>query len=426
MTGALLMFWLSAGFVAYVYAGYPAVLYLCAWRRHCGLRNADSHPTAHSPRRGGGCGFMINPPINPPSAVRDPQYSISIVIAARNEGPRLAARLDNLVGLEFAGRRQFIVVSDGSTDNTLEVLSRYAPAVEVVALPCGGKAVALNAGAARARHDIIVFADARQVFAPDALKALVEPFGDPSIGAVTGELLLDAESELFSNRRAHADRRGSRGTARAAGIDRRRAERRRALASTMTDGVGMYWHYEKHVRRLESAVGSVVGATGAIYAIRRHLWRPLPPNTILDDVLTPMRVVLSGYRVVFNERARAFDRVPIDAEAEARRKVRTLAGNYQLLLLEPRLLLPWRNPVWLQYVSHKLGRLGVPYALLTLFGASILLASTNVFYAMTLAGQVGFYLLAGYGAIIELQSRPQSGAAGPTVADTGNAAREVA
>ena len=134
MTGAAMMFWLSAGFVAYVYAGYPAALHVWAWWRR---------------RR-------------PQSAFRNPQYGVSIVIAARNEGARLAARLDNLFGLQFSGRRQVIVVSDGSTDNTLEVLARYSRAVDVVALPGGGKAVALNAGAACARHEIIVFADTRR------------------------------------------------------------------------------------------------------------------------------------------------------------------------------------------------------------------------------------------------------------------------
>src|SRR4029077_16507586 len=122
-----------------------------------------------------------------------------------------------------------------------------------------------------------------------------------------------------------------------------------------------------------------------------------------------MRVVLAGYRVVFNERARAFDRAAIDADAEARRKVRTLAGNYQILALEPSLLLPWRNPVWLQYVSHKLGRLAVPYALLAVFVASMVLATppapigtvswpalgAQLFYTAVLSGQVLLYLLAG-------------------------------
>jgi biofilm PGA synthesis N-glycosyltransferase PgaC len=390
------VFWLSAALVAYVYVGYPVLLYICALARHRGWRAAD-----------GGVNQF-----NPPAAIRTPQSGVSIIIAARNEGARLAARLDNLLGLDFpAAHRQIIVASDGSTDDTVEVLARYAPAVEAVVLPPGGKAVALNAAAERARFDILVFADARQVFAPDALKALVDPFSDPTIGAVSGELLLDAESALFENRRvAPADRRRGQTAAqhRAVAGDRRRMQRR-ALGSTITDGVGMYWRYEKHLRRLESAVASTVGATGAIYAVRRELWRPLPPDTILDDVLTPMRVVLGGHRVVFNERARAFDRAPVDADAEARRKVRTLAGNYQILALEPRLLLPWRNPIWLQYLSHKLGRLAVPYALLTLFGASILTAEASRFYQLALTAQVVFYLLAGYGAVIELRARRLGG-----------------
>ncbi len=393
-----MVFWLSAALVAYVYIGYPLLLYL--WSlvlpRHRRSRTGDSGIAPSSPQ----------------SASDNAQDGVSIIIAARNEGARLAARLENLFALDFpAASRQIIVASDGSTDDTVEVLARYAPAVEAVMLPPGGKATALNAAVERARFEILVFADARQVFAPDALKALVEPFTDPAIGGVSGELLLDAESELFGNRRtAQADRRSAQSAfqPRASSIERRQAQRR-ALRSTMTDGVGMYWRYEKHLRRLESAVGSAVGATGAIYAIRRRLWRPLPPDTILDDVLTPMRIVLGGHRVVFNERARAFDRVPIDADAEARRKVRTLAGNYQILALEPRLLLPWRNPIWLQYLSHKLGRLAVPYAMLILFASSILLADRHALYQLALALQVAFYLLAGYGAVIELRGRVQTG-----------------
>jgi biofilm PGA synthesis N-glycosyltransferase PgaC len=300
-----LAFWLSALFVAYVYVGYPLILCVWARVRHCGLRNAA-------------CG--INQ-FNPQSAIRNPQSGVSIVIAARDEGARLAARLDNLLNLDFpAHMRQVIVVSDGSTDDTVDVLAQYASTVEAVVLPPGGKALALNAGAALARFDILVFADARQLFARDALKALVEPFTDPSVGAVSGELLLDAESELFENRRTAAmDRRRVDGPLQPLAIERRRAERRRTEQSAISEGVGMYWRYEKSLRRLESAVGSMVGATGAIYAIRRELWRPLPPDTILDDVLTPMRVVLGGHRVVFTERARAFDRVADDASAEARR-----------------------------------------------------------------------------------------------------------
>jgi cellulose synthase/poly-beta-1,6-N-acetylglucosamine synthase-like glycosyltransferase len=285
----------------------------------------------------------------------------------------------------------------------------------------------LNVGVVRAASDIVVFADARQVFARDALRELVAPFADPRVGGVTGELLLDAES---SCRRSGRDRRAASHVSAAAAvglkadaadivrlkadatadgtdrIERRRGmERRRTLRSTIADGVGLYWTYEKQLRRCESAVDSTLGATGAIYAIRRSLWRPLPAGTILDDVLIPMRAVLAGCRVVFNERARAFDRAAPDADAEARRKIRTLAGNYQILALEPRLLSPFANRVWLQYVSHKLGRLAVPYALLTIFAASLALSAAHVFYQLALGAQVAFYLLAGCGALLELRGR---------------------
>jgi cellulose synthase/poly-beta-1,6-N-acetylglucosamine synthase-like glycosyltransferase len=164
---------------------------------------------------------------------------------------------------------------------------------------------------------------------------------------------------------------------------------------------------------MESTIGSTLGATGAIYALRRSLYRPLPDHTILDDVLAPMRAVLQGYRVVFNERAIAFDRTAADARAEHRRKVRTSAGNFQILALEPRLLVPVANPVWLQYVSHKLGRLLVPYALLGLFVANLALAGRHLFYAFALAAQCALYLLAAYGAWLNFLAVRRSRASEP-------------
>jgi poly-beta-1,6-N-acetyl-D-glucosamine synthase len=409
-----LVFWLSVALIAYVYVGYPLLL-------HGGVWIAD---------RGFTRGFG-NPRPNSQAAILNWHSGVSIVIAARNEASRLPARIDNLLSLDYpAAQRQIIVVSDGSTDDTLDVLARYRRFVDVLAVPPGGKALALNAGVAQARFDIVVFADARQVFAPDALRELVAPFADSGVGAVTGELRLDAESPC---RRSDRDRRSldRRASGRAGAIERRGDERRLTARSTIADGVGLYWKYEKQMRRLESRIGSTLGATGAIYAVRRALYQPLPADTILDDVLTPMRVVLAGYRVVFNDRARAFDRAAVDADAETRRKIRTLAGNYQILALEPALLLPWRNPVWAQYLSHKLGRLAVPYAILATFFSSIVLAarstepmSGRLFYALALAGQVLFFLLAGVGAILELSARRRE-SAGPVVAPSARAPQAV-
>jgi poly-beta-1,6-N-acetyl-D-glucosamine synthase len=386
-------FWLSCAFIAYVYVGYPALLWLIARLRG---RADRATPAAAAAAAADALDREFHPPV-------------SIIVAARNEGSQLPRRLDNLLRLDYPpARRQIIVVSDGSTDDTLAVLRRYSPAVDVVALSARGKAAALNAGVERARHGLLVFADARQSFASDTLTELTSPFRDPTVGAVSGELVMDGESagrRTVADRRATGDAHVTTPLSGTSDVRERRTgpDRRRTVTSTIADGIGLYWRYEKQIRRYESALGSMLGVTGAVYAMRRSLWKPLPADTILDDVLAPMRAVLAGYRVVFNERARAFDRVAPDADAESRRKVRTLAGNYQILWLEPRLLLPWRNPVWLQYLSHKIGRLLVPYALLTLFASSVVLAERAPIYAAALAGQCLFYVLAGYGAWLDVQ-----------------------
>jgi cellulose synthase/poly-beta-1,6-N-acetylglucosamine synthase-like glycosyltransferase len=333
------IFYLAALVILYVYVGYPAIL--AVWVKL-------------APRR------VRSAAITP---------SVSIMVAARNEGATLEARIANLLSLDYPRELvQVVVASDGSTDSTDAVLDRYADRVDVVRVPAGGKARALNAAVALARHDILVFADARQSFAPDALRALVAPFADPAIGCVSGELVLDCEVD--------------------------------GQSSAMGDGVGFYWKYEKWLRRHESTVASMLGVTGAIYALRRRLWRRLPPETILDDVLTPMRVALAGFRVVFEPRARAFDRVVGAARDEFRRKTRTLAGNFQLLAIEPRLLLPIANPLWFQFLSHKVGRLVVPYALCLLLLSSALLAGQSAIYTVAFAGQLVFYSLALYGAVL--------------------------
>jgi cellulose synthase/poly-beta-1,6-N-acetylglucosamine synthase-like glycosyltransferase len=342
------LFWLSVTVVLYVYVGYP--LLLAAW-----ARTVDRKPRAKEFEAG--------------------QWpSISIIVAARNEAHRLAARAKNLLDQDYPGPRQIIVVSDGSADEPRTALAPYLDQIQLIELPPGGKPVALNTGVLAARGDILVFADARQHFASGALRALVANFADPQVGGVTGELVLDCEMGA-------------------------------ATDSSIGDGVGLYWKYEKWLRRNESRVWSTLGATGAIYAMRRALWQPLPATSLLDDVLAPMRAVLGGSRIVYEERAIAFDRAAPDAAAESLRKTRTLAGNYQILAHEPRLLLPIVNPVWLQYVSHKIGRLLVPWTLVALLASSALLAAAAWFYMIVLAVQLAFYMLAAAGAWFKERER---------------------
>ena len=249
-----------------------------------------------------------------------------------------------------------------------------AQTVRLIEIPHGGKPLALNAGVAAARGEVLVFADARQRFAAGALTALVSNLNDPTVGGATGELLLDCEDGA-------------------------------AHDSSVGAGIGLYWKYEKWLRRNESRVWSTLGATGAIYALRRECWTPLPASALLDDVLAPMRAVLHGCRIVFDERAIAHDRASADAAAEARRKKRTLAGNYQILAQEPRLLLPVVNPVWLQYLSHKIGRLLVPWALVALLIASTQVAQRHPIYAAALAAQGVFYGAALAGALFPRSQR---------------------
>ena len=351
------LFWVSALAVAYVYAGYPALLAI--WARAAGrpVRRRPSFDKRNWP-------------------------AVSVIIAAHNEGARLPGRIANLLNQSYPGAVEIVVVSDGSTDGTAAAVARFERDVRYIEVPRGGKPLALNAGVAAASGSILVFADARQRFSADAILHLVSNFDDPEVGGVTGELVLDCEQDDQAVRQAQG-----------------RAD------STIGDGVGLYWKYEKWLRRHESLIRSTLGATGAIYALRRQLWRPLPPATLLDDVLAPMRAVLEGSRIVFDERARAFDRASPDGAAEARRKIRTLAGNYQILTLEPRLLVPFVNPVWVQYLSHKFGRLLVPWALVCAFVASAALASDGWFYTAVLSLQLAFYGLAVVGGWIESRER---------------------
>lgn len=285
---------------------------------------------------------------------------VTIVVAAWNEERHIAARIENCLQQMYPPEMlEILVVSDGSTDKTSSIVRSFGlDRVSLVELETRmGKAVALNVGVAAAHGEIIVFADARQSFSLNAVRELVANFADPSVGAVSGELILEANA-----------------------------------GGPAAEGVGLYWTIEKWIRQREAAIDSIVGATGAIYAIRRDLFEALPPGTILDDLLTPMRIVMRGFRVVFEARALAFDRVARDYSSEFTRKVRTLAGNYQAISLCPRLIKPWTNRLFLQFVSHKVYRLMAPIALVGLFVTNAI--HMGGWYTGFMAVQILGYLMA--------------------------------
>ena len=323
------IFWLAAALVAYTYVGYAGWLRLrMLWRSRPVMRGA------------------ITP-------------TISVVMVVRNEEKIVESKLRNLLSLDYpADQLEIVVVSDGSTDDTEQILQDYARHAQIQAvlnqLP-NGKASGLNDALEVAQGELVVFTDARQQIEPSAVRLLAENFADPDVGCASGELMLGDPQNGESG-----------------------------------EGFGLYWRIEKRIREWESASGSVVGATGALYAARRELLTRVPAGTILDDVHLPMEIVRQGKRVIFDERARAWDTPDMGAEREFSRKVRTLSGNYQLVQFAP-WLLGRENPIRFEFVSHKLLRLAVPVALAALLVVAPLLKAP--FYKVIFLAQVIFYAL---------------------------------
>jgi cellulose synthase/poly-beta-1,6-N-acetylglucosamine synthase-like glycosyltransferase len=259
------------------------------------------------------------------------------------------------------------IVSDGSTDGTDEILSDFHDP-HVRCIRCSehcGKAAALNLGIQSATGEIILFIDIRPWMEKNALQLLLSNFAESRVGCVAGELVLRDD--------------GHDPGAKAVG--------------------GLYWRYEQWIRNCEAKVDSPLGVYGGFYAVRRRLARALPEGTILDDMLQPLSVIRQGYRSVLDLRARVYDIWPKSLSGEFRRKVRTLAGNFQLLQLAP-WLLTRQNRLRFELISHKLLRLLVPVLLLTLLIASALLANHGSLYVGALSAQLAFYVLAGLGAVI--------------------------
>jgi len=314
--------WISLGIVFYAYIGYPLVMWAFArWLK----RRSD---------------------------VAEISPSVSIVLAVRNGMAFLPSKMTHLFNLDYPNIQEIIVVSDGSTDGTAGFLAGLSdPRLKSVLLKdhCG-KAVALNAGMKEATAEVLLFVDIRPRIAPGAIQSLVSRFADPKVGCVAGELVLVQD-------------------------------RQNPVAGAVG---GLYWRYEQWIRKCEASYDSPVGVYGGFYAIRRALAVPQPEGIILDDMFQPLSIIRQGYRSVLEPRAFVYDEWPKQTGAEFHRKVRTLAGNFQLMQLAPWVLTP-QNRVFFQLVSHKILRLFVPYLFISALLASLLLAGGSHFYAV-LAG----------------------------------------
>lgn len=326
-----IIFWLSLAGVLYTYLGYPVLMWMLARLRPRPWRIA---------------------PITP---------SVSVVLAVHNGMLLLPHRIQHLIDLDYPNIKEIIIVSDGSTDGTAELLGRqHHPHVHAIVLDeHGGKAAAVNAGVAEATADVILFADIRPDIAPGGIQQLVSNFADAKVGCVAGNLKL-------------------------------RQEGHDAVSAAVG---GFYWRYEQWIRTCEAVSDSPVGVYGGFYAIRRELAAPLPAGIILDDMFQPLSIIRQGYRSVVDPQAFVCDTWPKDLEGEFHRKVRTLAGNYQLLRLAP-WTLTLQNRVLFQLVSHKIMRLIVPYLLVLLLVSTIALSAHSSLCAAFAALQILFWAIA--------------------------------
>jgi cellulose synthase/poly-beta-1,6-N-acetylglucosamine synthase-like glycosyltransferase len=268
------------------------------------------------------------------AAPNDFEPTVSVCLAVSNGAAHLAQKLDSLERLDYPhDKLEILVCSDGSTDDSDDIVTRYAgddPRIRWLENEVRlGKPSALNRLRDAARGDVVVLTDVRQPISPNAVRALTRRLADPTVGCVSGNLVLSGSS-----------------------------------------GAGVYWRYERFIRNSEGRLGKMAGVSGALYALRREDLPKLPPDVILDDMYVPLHVALRGKSVVFEASARAYDDA-FDDEREFSRKVRTLAGNYQLVAMMPELLLPGRNRAWFSLLSHKLARLACPWALALLFLSSL-------------------------------------------------------
>lgn len=321
----------ALAFIVYTYVVYPALVALLA--------------------RWSGSSHAVAPPAVWPS--------VTVIVPAHNEERHIRSKIENILASDYSpDRLRIIVVSDGSSDRTVEEARAVGDSrVRIITQPARrGKVAAIKSAVAVTVDPILVMTDASEHFEPDAIRRLVTALNDSVVGAVSGELkFIDAATGVAKN-------------------------------------LGLYWRYEKGIREAESRIGSVVGVTGSIYAIRRDCFVRVPNDTLLDDVAIPFEVVRQGYRVAFESRAVAYEVATAEMGHEFARKRRTLAGNYQLLLRYRDLANPLNSPIAIQFLSHKVFRLLVPYALVAVFVSTWLLPAP--WDIMLGAAQIAFYGLA--------------------------------
>lgn len=334
------IFWLSAGLVVYAYLGYPILIW-CAARRW-GRRAVSS------------------------LADDDRLPSASLLIAAHNEADVIEQRLRNALALDYpADKLEIVVASDGSSDGTCDIARRFVgPRVRLLDFSQRrGKTAVLNDAVRQLRGELVMFSDANTMWNRDTARRLAHWFSEPRVGMVCGRLVLTDPA-------------------------------------TGDNVDSLYWRYETFLKTQEGRLGAVLGANGAVYAMRRSLWRPVANDTIVDDLVIPLTAYLkSGCRMIYDAGAVAHEETPARLTAEFGRRARIGAGGLQAIRRLAGLTHPRHGWLSLAFVSHKLLRWFAPFCLIAAFATNLLLIGDAVFRAL-FACQLAFYITAGVGAFM--------------------------
>ena len=300
-TGSILialLFWVSLGGILYTYFGYPVLI------------------------------FLLAKMIQKPETYQTYKPSVTLLIAAYNEETVIEDKIKNSLTIEYPkDLLQILVVTDGSRDRTPEIAKRYINyGIEILHEPeRRGKMAAINRALPDARGEIVVFSDANNYYQPDTILKLIQPFGNPGVGAVTGAKVIGQGD-------------GSLGASE-----------------------GLYWKYESFIKKQESRTGSCTSAAGEVLAIRKKLYSSPPDDVINDDFYIAMQIVRNGYRLVYVPDAKSIERVSPSAQDEIARRTRINAGRFQAITMAKQIL-PFNHPllVW-QILSHKFLRPIVPF-----------------------------------------------------------------
>lgn len=340
-----ILFWLFLFTIFYAYFGYGLIL--------IAIVKIRDHFTSER--------TIVNPKFEP---------SVSFIVPCYNERDILASKVKNCLELDYpASRLEIVFITDGSNDGSAAYLGQYDQIKVLHEDQRRGKSAAENRSVRACTGEIIIFSDANTILPADAIRKLVRHYINPVVGAVSGE------KRILQNENENA-----------AGA-----------------GEGFYWKYESMLKRFDARLLTVVGAAGELFSFRRHLFRPLEEDTILDDFVLSLRITQAGYRVLYDPAATALETSSADSKEELKRKIRICAGGWQAMGRLGSLFNVFRHPVLtFQYVSHRVLRWTLaPLFLLLALPLNVHLAADNNFYTILLQLQLAFYVLAGMGYIFE-------------------------